>query len=159
MHGRTPNVHHGCTLFTFWAEVHGNNRETPEEFRGCCHGLIRAFQRRVPHLMLLPRKIPRGWPLHVPQFPPWQTPSYQPWHPPKSAAIAMAVYAGTAMEFPLQWNSAAIGIETRPSPRNSGPSAAIAEVSMDIQLQLFPRPSAAVRGHCHRNRPMLMHIR
>ena len=157
MHGRTPNVHHGCTLFTFWAEVHGNNRETPEEFRGCCHGLIRAFQRRVPHLMLLPRKIPRGWPLHVPQFPPWQTPSYQPWHPPKSAAIAMAVYAGTAMEFPRP--SAAIGIETRPSPRNSGPSAAIAEVSMDIQLQLFPRPSAAVRGHCHRNRPMLMHIR
>ena len=152
MHGRTPNVHHGCISFKFWTEVHSNNRGAPVDFRGCCHGLSRAFPRRVPRLMLLQRKMPRGWPLHVPQFCPWQTPWYQPWQPTE---------VGGSCHGSLRGNCSGISTAIRGSVNHQGiawPSAAIAEVSMDIQLQQFPRPSAAVRGHCHRNCPMLMHI-
>ena len=111
---------------------------------------ICEFPRQVSRLMAFPRQILRLWPRHVPRFCPWQTPSYQPWQSSEVHGNCHGNFHGNRRPLPRQRGNRH-GI-----PRTS---AAIATaVSADVQPQLFPRPSAAARGHCHRNPPIVIHI-
>ena len=108
--------------------------------------------------MALPRQMPRLCPRHVPRFCPWQTPWYQPSQPTEVRGNCHGNLRGrqtTAI-------STAVRGHLRPLPRQSSDTwqlprkaaAITTAISADVKSQQFPRPSAAIRGHCHGNPPI-----
>ena len=129
---------YGCTSLIILAEVRGNDRGTSVNFRGCC--------RRVPwKLTDFHGKGHSSWHFHGK--------CYGCGHGTCCGSVR-GTFRRTIHRKSRKF--AASATTTRSSARTS---AAIATaVSADVQPQQFPRPSAAVRGRCHSNPSIVIHI-